>query len=222
MTASMPWPSMLEMQAINRLLGRGYDAEGRARPFTDREFFEISWIMGWHPRNPAYRQLFANLADWIVAEIAPRRLLEIGSGPGHLLHCLLERGVEACGIDANPYSQAFFRQRHPQQAERYRLDPDFSQATPAADTVLAIEVFEHIPDAGLNHILTRLRDEIRPQHIVFSSTPHAEPAPDWDLQWGHINLKTPTQWQAFFGRYGYRIDGRRPPVTEWAVCYVRD
>ena len=95
MTAPMAWPSIAELQALNRLLGRGYDAEGRPRAFTDREFFEISWIMGWHPRNPAYRQLFANLADWIVAEIAPRRLLEIGSGPGHLLHCLLERGVEA-------------------------------------------------------------------------------------------------------------------------------
>jgi SAM-dependent methyltransferase len=222
MTAPMAWPSIAEIQALNRLIGRGYASNGQPRAFTEREFYEISWIMGWHPRNPEYRRLFARLADWIVAELKPERVLEIGCGPGHLLHCISEHGIAACGVDANPYSQAFFKAYSPAHADRYHLDLLFEGTYAAADTVLAIECFEHIPDDGLDNIMQRLRDEIRPLRIVFSSTPHAESDPDWDLQWGHINIKTPALWQEFFGRYGYRIDGRRPPVTEWAACYVRD
>lgn len=221
MSASAAWPSIAQIQVLNRLIGRGYDANGQARAFTDREFFEVSWIMGWHPRNPEYRRLFANLADWIVRELQPQRVLEIGCGPGYLLHCLSEHGIAACGVDANPYSRAFFGEFSPQHADRYVLDPLFEGVYAGADTVLAIEAFEHIPDDGLDKIMQRLRDEIRPERIVFSSTPHPEPSPDWDLQWGHINLKTPEQWHALFARYGYRADGRRPPVTDWAVCYVR-
>lgn len=204
----------------NRTLGRGFDAQGAPRPLTPEEFLQVSIEMGATQNTPAYRALFESLATWICALHPARSTLEIGCGPGYLLHCLNRLGIDALGVDGNPHSRAFFVERHPEHADRYRLDPLFERACAPADVLIAIECFEHIPDAGLEVLMRRVRDEVRPRFIVFSSTPYADPHPGWDLQWGHINVKPPEAWHALFARFGYRLTPHKPPVTEWASLYV--
>lgn len=40
-----------------------------------------------------------HIADWIVSEIRPKRIIDVGCGPGHLMAALHRRGVEVYGVD---------------------------------------------------------------------------------------------------------------------------
>lgn len=212
--------SFPEVLALNRQLGRGIDSSGNPRPLTDKEFFEVSDELGQNQRNADYRRLHEFLATWIRDALSPRSALEIGSGPGYLLYCLNRLGIDATGLDGNPYSKGFFDRCHPDYQQRYLLDKYFEGHYEPVDVVVSIEVFEHIPDEGLERILARVRRDIRPRYFVFSSTPHHDPNPGWDMQWGHINVKQPAEWHQLFGRFGFRLANIRPPVTEWASLYV--
>lgn len=213
--------SIDDILRLNRITGRGLDEAGKPRPFTAREFFDISVELGQTQDNPAYRQLFENLAHWLRRTLpGVRSTLEIGAGPGYLVHYLARLGIDSQGIDGNRFSRDYFAQRHPSSAHRYALDAEFTGDYGRRDAVLAIEVFEHIPDPAIHSIMENLRHKVCPKFIVFSSTPHADPREGWDLQWGHVNLKSEAEWDALFARCGYSRTGTRPPVTEWAALYV--
>ena len=130
-------------------------------------------------------------------------------------------GIDTVGVDGNGYSKNFFDLKHPKFAHRYHLDPLFEEKYERADLFIAIECFEHIPDASLNRIMDKVRCEIQPEFILFSSTPHPDPDPNWDIQWGHINIKQPMEWHDFFLSHGYELTKGKPPVTVWASLYKR-
>ncbi len=212
--------SLNEIIEKNRHTGRGFDSEGVPRALTAKEFFEISHESGSNQINPEYRRLFEHFAFWVNALLGIRCSLEIGSGPGYLLHCLNRLGINATGIDGNFYSRDLFKKLHPEYAHQYFLDPLFKRDYGRVDAVFSIEVFEHIEDDALATIMTKLRDVCAPKYIVFSSTPHAAAVPGWDLQWGHINIKQPEQWDEFFSGYGFeRCPRLKPPISEWACTY---
>lgn len=212
--------TLAEVKARNSQLGRGFDALGQPRALTSAEFFEISAELGANQDNPDYVRLFDVTVDWICRWLPVRSAVEIGSGPGYLLHRLNERGIRTIGCDGNACSRQFFRDKHPEHADCYRLDPFFEQDYPPVDMLISIEVFEHIPDAGLATLMSRIKSELKPRFVVFSSTPHHDPDPDWDFQWGHINIKSPAEWDRLFLSYGYHRTDMRPPVSGWATLYV--
>lgn len=203
------------------ILGRGIAKTGELRPFSAHEFFEISCDLGFNQRNPAHPALFEQLADWIKGSLNPATALEFGSGSGYLLYCLNRLGITTLGVDANPYSRQFFEREHPDFAANYILDPTFRNDYPPVEVLISIEVFEHLRDEKLRRILAKVRSNIKPKYLVFSSTPHADPHPGWDFLWGHINLKCAEQWHDLFLQYRYEpVSGLRPPVTDWAILYI--
>ena len=212
--------TIAEIVLENKKLGRGLDEHGNPRALTDKEFFDISCELGCNQSSGDYRRLHECLAIWIGNSLGIRSALEIGAGPGYLLYCLNKIGINCIGVDGNEFSKSFFLQHHPEFADRYVLDKFFEQDYDHVDAIISIEVFEHIPDTGLHNILKKLRDRIRPHFIVFSSTPNADPNPGWDMQWGHVNIKQPEEWDELFRSYGYELSTATPPVTEWASLYT--
>jgi SAM-dependent methyltransferase len=215
------YQSIQQIIVYNQSIGRGYDSKGLPRPFDEREFFEVSEEMGWNQDNPEYQKLFENLAAYIKKLPTIRSSLEIGCGPGYLLYCLNKTGIDTVGIDGNIYSKKFFDLRHPQFAYKYHVDPLFSGKYEKADLFISIECFEHIPDVSLSLIMEKVRCEIQPEFILFSSTPYSDPNPNWDLQWGHVNIKQPDEWKDFFLTHGYELTKEAPPITLWASLYKR-
>ena len=49
-------------------------------------------------------EFFGTIADQVVAEIKPRRVLDVGCAKGFLVEALRDRGVEAFGIDVSEYA----------------------------------------------------------------------------------------------------------------------
>lgn len=193
---------------------------GEVRALSELEFFEASARLGLNQHHASYRALIETLANWIKGELNVSSAMELGSGPGYLISCLNYLGINTIGIDGNRYSQKFFQEAHPAYAHQYFLDKFFEYRYSPAQAFVAIEVFEHIPDEGLYKILTKVREEIQPEFIVFSSTPFPDAEQAWDVAWGHCNIKQPEQWEHFFENFGYELSPVRPPITEWASLYV--
>ncbi len=216
------YAKILEVIDRNEVRGYGYDEDRNARPFTPKEFYEISCEMGLNQDNPRYRRSFEKLAKWVVRTLGVKTALEIGSGPGYFLYCLNKIGVHAIGVDGNPFSQAYFLSKHPEYRSHYHLDPLFENAYERVDVLLTIEVFEHIDDHGLELVFRRIREQVKPKFIVFSSTPYVDPNVGWDQQWGHINIKPVEEWDELFASNGFAVSKMVPPITKWARLYIDD
>jgi 2-polyprenyl-3-methyl-5-hydroxy-6-metoxy-1,4-benzoquinol methylase len=67
------------------------------------------------------------------------------------------------------------------------------------DLMLFIEVAEHMTDKELKALFKK----IKPKYILFSSTSKSKP--EWDEQWGHINIKSQSDWVDLFFDFGYKL-----------------
>ncbi len=77
----------------------------------------------------------------LLAPVPGDRLLEVGCGRGHLTRRLQEQGVEAIGVDANPYAITAGVARNLRVMPAETLDfPDGS-----FDLLCSIHTLEHIP-----------------------------------------------------------------------------
>jgi len=182
--------------------------------FTDKEFFDYEVEHGWTPDNPDYLWLHAATAS-LIARYKPRRVLEIGPGMGTLLECLAKKGIYAAGIDTNRFHREFFVKRNPSLADRYGLlNHKFDLGS--FDFVASIEVFEHMTDELIHEYMKQLKS----RYFLFSSTPN-KTTPEFDAQWGHINLKQESEWIDLFSKYGYRLKKKLTLPAEWALLFKR-
>jgi hypothetical protein len=77
-----------------------------------------------------------------------------------------------------------------------------------------IEVAEHMTDQEIEKAL----NAIDPKYILFSSTPETT---EWDLDWGHINIKQEAEWIAMFETLGYKVIDKPNTPTTWAMMLER-
>jgi 2-polyprenyl-3-methyl-5-hydroxy-6-metoxy-1,4-benzoquinol methylase len=217
---SIETPTVEDIIKRNVLLKRGWDDSGKPRALNAQEFFEISCELRLNQNNPQYRNLFDNLAHWITRNTPTETALEIGAGPGYLIYRLNSLGINTIGVDGNEFSRSFFLSQHPSHKHSYIIDPEFKLNYMNSDTVIAIESFEHMDDDSISRIMEKIRNQVCPKFIIFSSTPYLDPNPGWDTQWGHINIKPPLEWDTLFADNGYHRVALSPPVTPWAVTYA--
>jgi SAM-dependent methyltransferase len=115
---------------------------------------------------PRWRERALELIDFPLG-----RVLDFGCGDGAMLVTAAERGARCFGIDVRPEAIAEARRRLPQATLRL-IGIDDSIPFPDAhfDTVLMIEVLEHVPDerAALQEIARILR----PGGRLILTTPH--------------------------------------------------
>lgn len=208
-----------DLVIINTIVNRGMDEFDRPRPYTDEEFFLVSHQIGVNQFNSNYRKLFEVFSRWIVKEFNPMSSLEIGAGPGYLLYCLNLLGVNSVGVDGNNLSKKLYSSLHPSYQHKYFLDKNFTGEYGEVDLLLAIECFEHICDEDLFSLMEKISIKNKPKNIIFSSTPFVSEMQNWDIHWGHINIKSENEWVNFFDKYGYELMDVRPPVTEWALAF---
>jgi SAM-dependent methyltransferase len=165
-------------------------------------------------RDADWLDMFDRLADRIVAELAPRTVLDAGCALGLLVEKLRDRGVEAWGIDVSEYAIG-------QVDDSVRefcfvgslTEPLPSALPPKFDLVTCIEVLEHMrPSEGAD---AAGRLAAIAERILFSSSPadYGEAT--------HVNVQPPEYWSAFFARHGQfrNADADVRFLTPWAVLY---
>jgi len=165
-----------------------------------------------YERNEQWLQFFGVIADRIVSDINPRRVLDAGCAIGLLVEALRERQVDARGIDISSFAidsvpvplRAYCRQGSIAEPLGERFD-----------LIVCIEVLEHMTPEEADRALTNF--VAHTDDVLFSSTPfdYREPT--------HINVRMPEDWAEAFARHGfYRdVDFDASFVTKWAARFTR-
>src|SRR5262249_35654431 len=119
-----------------------------------------------YKRDPSWLAFNAGVADRIVADIRPRRVLDVGCGFGFLVEALRERGVDATGLDVSEYA---IGNVHPTARPYCRVGSIADGLTETYDIIVTIEVIEHVPVRESERAIAEMCAHA--SDILFSSTP---------------------------------------------------
>ena len=195
---------------VNAADAHGVDPRVDSRLY-DRCYFET---YGGRPyrRNTEWLTFFAGVADRIVADIRPRRVLDAGCALGLLVEALRTRGVDAVGIDFSAFAiEHVYEPVKPFCRQASVTDPLREQY----DLVVCSEVLEHVTGADAETAIANFC--AHSDDILFSSSPlHFAEAT-------HVNVQPPGYWAAQFARHGfYRdIDFDASFMAPWAARFRR-
>jgi 2-polyprenyl-3-methyl-5-hydroxy-6-metoxy-1,4-benzoquinol methylase len=174
--------------------------------FTDKEFFDFEMANGLHPGNANFYAVHKKVADYIL-KYKPNFHADLGAGNSPLCKILQDNGVESDLFESNPYSCELQKE----YGVKYILDIDFIDELDINgivrnsfpyDFITSIEVFEHIPDKKLLPFVSNLINCCK--YFLFSSTPYPN-TPEFDEQWGHVNLKQTEEWIRIFTEAGFEL-----------------
>ena len=163
-----------------------------------------------------WTEFFGIVADHIIADFAPKTVLDAGCAMGYLVTALRDRGVEAYGIDISRYAISKVREDIKPFCVVGSLTDELPSKLPKRfDLVTNIEVLEHLyaEDAvKAVHTLCGATDR-----VLFSSTP------DDFTEATHVNVQQREYWARLFAQCGFFDDiSYRPTyITSHAVCYRR-
>ena len=138
----------------------------------------------------------APLADALVKRLHGHLVLDIGCGVGDYVSALQHAGIKAIGFDGNPATPYLSNWRC--HVADLALPWDLPHVV-AWDTVLCLEVMEHIPanyeDAALNNLIDRGRKQI----ILSWARPGQSGS-------GHVNCRSPEYVEARMAGFDFAMD----------------
>lgn len=165
-----------------------------------------------YARDEEWLRFFCGIADRIVADVRPRRVLDAGCAFGFLVEALRDRGVEAFGIDLSPYAI-----EHVQESIRpyCRVGSVTGPLEGPYDLIVSIELVEHMEareaEVALQNFCSQTDD------LLLSSSPldYREPT--------HINVQPPEVWAEQLARHGFfrDVDFDASFITPWAGRFRR-
>jgi len=161
-------------------------------------------------RNETWLRFFGGIADRIVADIAPRRVLDAGCAMGFLVETLRDRGVEAFGVDLSDFA---IEQVHPPVKPFCRVGSITDDLGGDYDLIVSIEVAEHMPTRAAEEAIANICAHTT--DVLFSSSPvdYREPT--------HVNVHPPEYWAELFARQGFfrDVDYDATYILPWAARY---
>lgn len=188
--------------------------------WDDKRFFEYACIHGYIQDNPEYTKGHHSVADWLIETIKPETMIEFGCGPGAMLERFLMNNVESLGIEINPYFIDYFQSRNPVLSDRItRIDFTKGELEIAkTDLCISIEVFEHIdmPNGWWDGFLRKLAKSCK--FFYFSSTQYRASI-QFDIQWGHVNVRPSAAWIKLFEANGWIYKGNPRKICNWDMLF---
>jgi cyclopropane fatty-acyl-phospholipid synthase-like methyltransferase len=183
-----------------------------AEPSPFDEFYYRNCCGQPYERNDAWLKFFGGVADRIVSDIRPARVLDAGCAIGLLVETLRARGVDARGIDLSAWAIEHASEAAAPHVREGSIADPFGERY---DLIVCIEVLEHMPPELAEQAIANFAAHTG--DVLFSSTPfdYREPT--------HINVRMPEDWAEAFARHGfYRdVDFDASFVTKWAVRFTR-
>lgn len=164
-------------------------------------------------KRNVWKPMFDNIADRIVADFAPKSVLDAGCAMGYLVESLRERGVEAYGVDISEYAI----ENAPEGTRPYcRVGSVAEPFDRQYDLIVSIEVLEHMPKGEAEEAVANFCRHA--DDVLFSSTPNDYREPT------HFNVQPLEYWSELYARHGFfrDIDCDTSFLTPWACRYRRD
>jgi hypothetical protein len=143
----------------------------------------------------------AVISSWAVERLAPRSLLDLGSGGGHYLRAFEALGVDALGLEGSEAGIHASGDRVLALAFDLRRPVRLSRPF---DLVMCVEVAEHIPHRFSRRLVESICSNTA-RYVLFTAAPPGTPGSD------HINCQPAEYWIALFSEHGVSI---RADLTE--------
>ena len=141
----------------------------------DTEYFTGEWRDGGNNYSLEMRRAIEGRNPTLVNEVfQPARVLDLGCGPGALMHLLWELGVEVDGVD---FAESSKRLATPEVRDRIAVGSVTDPALYPADTfdlVISREVLEHLTVLQVKQVVANMvtdDEEVHLCHDAFSSEP---------------------------------------------------
>jgi SAM-dependent methyltransferase len=164
-----------------------------------------------YERSEHWLNFFGTVADHIVRELRPQRVLDAGCAKGFLVEQLRNRGVEAYGVDISEYA---ISQVHDSVQEYCHVASLTEPIRERYDLITCVEVIEHMPAADGRVALDNLCQAS--DRILLSSSPYDYGEPT------HLNVQPPEQWSALLANNDFlrELDYDASYLTPWATLYT--
>lgn len=177
----------------------------------EKEYFE--------ERNPGIEPKHQfEVAQWIryFSLFPGDRVFIHGCGYGQRLHCFVELGINAWGMDVSEYAA-----KHPYGKARGRISdwiPCTNDSKNSYDLIVSVDVLEHISEDKLVDTMIKLSSlSIKAVYGITYVDNHNFPKDPT-----HVTGKTKQEWKEFLGRYYDRIYDAPQDWYEndmYLVCY---
>ena len=158
-------------RTINNLRRKGW--------YQLRESDEINYIHLHNEELPFAKRL----TQWIADHLAPKKVLDIGCGPGTYVDCFQELSVNATGYDSDARVDG----------SPHLICRSLFELQETADVVLCMEVAEHIDGSSNQQIVEVMANALRADGILIWTA--AQPGQGGV---GHINCQTKDYWTKLF------------------------
>ena len=121
------------------------------------------------PEENYWFQRHVAVYEWVAAQVAGKRVIDMASGEGYGAEILAARASRVVGVEANPDAFEHARLRYRRTNLRFERSMVEVYAEPC-DAIVFLQTIEHVedPDAVLEHFKAMLA----PGGVVFVSTPN--------------------------------------------------
>lgn len=183
----------------------------------DDEYFVSDWREGDNRYDLETRRRIEDRNPALIKEaFDPQRVLDVGCGPGFLMHFLAEIGVEADGVDFSPEVRALAP-----EGVRDRItvglvtEPHVDERS--YDLVICREVMEHLSVLQVRQTVGQIC-RASSRYVYCTTRFHPDPADlldittQFDVDPTHITLLAKDFMRCLFVLEGF---GRRPDLEDW-------
>lgn len=187
----------------------------------DEEYFAADWREGDNRYDLETRRRIEDRNPRLIAEVfEPRRVLDVGCGPGFLLTFLDELGIETEGVDFSPTSLTL---APPQVRDRISIAPveGLPVDDEGYDLVLCREVLEHLTVLQVRRAVAEMcRASLR--FVYVTTRFHPQPrdlldvATDFETDPTHITLLSKDLVRTLFVLEGFRRRDDLEDRMDWA------
>ncbi|GAB6898425.1 class I SAM-dependent DNA methyltransferase [Kineosporia succinea] len=133
-----------------------------AQAYTEAQ----SQALDGRPYDRAFLSLFAEL---VREQQGPRRVADVGCGPGHITAVLRDLGLDAFGLDISPAMLAQARKAHPELEFREASILDLTVTDTSLDGIVALFSFNTVPARYLSKAFEGFAKALRPGGLVMLS-----------------------------------------------------
>lgn len=181
---------------------------------TDKSFYEQEVARGFTTTLWPRMLEIHRVAARTIKGLGCKSVFEIGSGLGAFLIGCQKEQLTHMGMDKNVYQREFALSQGVEPDNYIISDIQSFKFNKHFDCINCVEVFEHLSDEELRPICQQLSDNC--SFFYFTSTPYADSS---DKEWGHINIKSKTQWVEFFDSFGLSLLREDRSLVDWGLIF---
>jgi 2-polyprenyl-3-methyl-5-hydroxy-6-metoxy-1,4-benzoquinol methylase len=121
------------------------------------------------PEENYWFQRHVAVYEWVAAQVAGKRVIDMASGEGYGADLLAARAASVVGVEANPEAFEHARLRYRRGNLRFERSMVEVYAEPC-DAIVFLQTIEHVQDPGA--VLEHFKAMLAPGGVVFVSTPN--------------------------------------------------